>query len=338
MTTDEQYCVLLDEVQLVDGFESLLNTLLRIKNVDCYVTGSNSKFLSSDIITEFRGRGDEIRVHTLSYREFYSAFQGDKSKAYEEFSLYGGMPAILNMNTHEEKSSYLKNLVDNVYLSNIVDRHHLKNNTRILSELLNIISSLIGSLTNPSKLVNTYDSIAHMKVNRITISNYLDYFIGSFLINKVERYDIKGKAYIDSPFKYYFEDISLRNVRINFRQNEPTHIMENIIYNELVIRGYSVDVGIVELNFKDENNVSKRKQYEIDFVCSKGNKKYYIQSAYALENQDKINQETRGFKKINDSFKKIVIVKDCYMPWYDENGVFYIEIEGFLLDVDSLDK
>lgn len=204
--------------------------------------------------------------------------------------------------------------------------------------MLNIISSSIGSLTNPSKLVNAYDSIAYMKVNRITISNYLDYFIDSFLINKVERYDIKGKAYIDSHFKYYFEDIGLRNVGINFRQNDPTHIMENNFYNELVIRGYSVDVGIVEFNFKDENNVSKRKQYEIDFVCSKGNKKYYIQSAYALENQVKINQETRGFRKINDSFKKIVIVKDCYMPWCDENGVFYIGLEGFLLDVDSLDK
>jgi len=335
---DRQYYVLLDEIQLVDGFESVLNGLLRNSNVDCYVTGSNSKFLSSDIITEFRGRGDEIRVHPLSYAEFYSAFEGDKTKAYDEYSLYGGMPALINRKLHEEKSSYLKNLVDNVYLKDIVERNNLKNDTKILGELLAVISSAIGSLTNPTKLEKVYDSIAHIKLNRLTISNYLDYFVDSFLINKVQRYDIKGKAYIESPYKYYFEDIGLRNVRINFRQNEPTHTMENIIYNELIIRGYSVDVGIVVFNFKDENNKSQRKQYEVDFICNKGNNRYYIQSAYALNNIEKGEQEIRGLLKINDSFKKVVIVKDCYIPWHDENGIYYIGLEQFLLDSESLDK
>ena len=335
---NRKYYLLLDEIQLVDGFEFLLNGLLRVSNIDCYVTGSNSKFLSSDIITEFRGRGDEIRIHPLSFKEFYSVYQGDKSKAYDEYSLYGGMPELIKRKTHEEKSTYLNYLINNVYLKDIVERNNLKNDTKVLGELLDILSSSIGSLTNPPKLEKAYNSLAHIDISRITISNYLDAFVDSFLISKVQRYNIKGKAYIDSPFKYYFEDIGLRNARINFRQNEPTHIMENIIYNELIIRGYSVDIGIVEVNYKDENNKSYRKQYEIDFVCYKGNSKYYIQSAYAITDKEKVITETRGLLKINDSFKKIVILKDCYIPWYDENGIYYIGLEQFLLDSNSLEK
>lgn len=335
---NRKYYLLLDEIQLVDGFEFLLNGLRRVSNIYCYVTGSNSKFLSSDIFTEFRGRGDEIRIHPLSFKEFYSVYQGDKSKAYDEYSLYGGMPELIKRKTHEEKSTYLNYLINNVYLKDIVERNNLKNDTKVLGELLDILSSSIGSLTNPPKLEKAYNSLAHIDISRITISNYLDAFVDSFLISKVQRYNIKGKAYIDSPFKYYFEDIGLRNARINFRQNEPTHIMENIIYNELIIRGYSVDIGIVEVNYKDENNKSYRKQYEIDFVCYKGNSKYYIQSAYAITDKEKVITETRGLLKINDSFKKIVILKDCYIPWYDENGIYYIGLEQFLLDSNSLEK
>ena len=332
------YYVLLDEIQLVDGFETLLNGLLRINNVDCYVTGSNSKYLSSDIITEFRGRGDEVRVHPLSFKEFYDAYQGDKNNAYDEYSIYGGMPALIGKKTHEEKASYLTNLVENVYLTDIIDRNGLKKDKDILNELLNILSSSIGSLTNPTRLVNIYDSVAHIKISKMTISSYIDCFIDAFLINKAERYDIRGNGYIDSPFKYYFEDIGLRNARINFRQNEPNHVMENIIYNELVVRGYSVDVGVVEVNYKNAENKSERKQYEIDFVCNKGNNRYYIQAAYALESREKTEQETRGFKKIEDSFKKIVVLKDCYVPWHDENGILYIGLKDFLLDKNSLEK
>ena len=334
---DKNYYILLDEIQLVDGFELLLNGLLKHNNLDVYVTGSNSKFLSSDIITEFRGRGDEVRVHPLSFKEFYDSYKGDKHNAYSEYSIYGGMPALVEMDSHEAKSSYLSNLLENVYLTDIIDRNDLRKDKDVLGELLDIISSAIGSFTNPTKLVNVYESVKHVKINRMTISYYLDCFMDAFLIRKAQRYDIKGKAYIDSPFKYYFEDIGLRNARINFRQNEPTHTMENIIYNELISRGYSVDVGIVEVNYKDENKKSQRKQYEVDFVCNKGNARYYIQSAYALDNQDKINQETRGLNKITDSFKKIVVVKDCYVPWYDEKGILYIGLEDFLLNPNSLD-
>ena len=329
---NRKYYLLLDEIQLVDGFEFLLNGLLRVSNIDCYVTGSNSKFLSSDIITEFRGRGDEIRIHPLSFKEFYSVYQGDKSKAYDEYSLYGGMPELIKRKTHEEKSTYLNYLINNVYLKDIVERNNLKNDTKVLGELLDILSSSIGSLTNPPKLEKAYNSLAHIDISRITISNYLDAFVDSFLISKVQRYNIKGKAYIDSPFKYYFEDIGLRNARINFRQNEPTHIMENIIYNELIIRGYSVDIGIVEVNYKDENNKSYRKQYEIDFVCYKGNSKYYIQSAYAITDKEKVITETRGLLKINDSFKKVIITSGFVSKHYNEQGILILGLYNFLMN------
>lgn len=335
---EKEYYVLLDEIQLVDGFESVLNGLLRIKNVDCYVTGSNSKFLSSDIITEFRGRGDEVRVHPLSFSEFSKAFKGDQRDAYSEYSLYGGLPAIVSMDSHEAKMSYLKNLTDNVYLTDVIERNNLKKEKAVVGELLNIIASSIGSLTNPSKLADTFKSVAKVSINRATLSNYLDCFIDAFLISKALRYDIKGKSYIDSPFKYYFEDIGLRNARINFRQNEQTHIMENIIYNELIARGYSVDVGVVVVNYKDENNKSQRKQLEVDFVCNKGTSRYYIQSAYSIENEEKREKESAGFIKIDDSFKKMIIEKDCYVPWQDENGIYHIGLEQFLLNKDSLEK
>lgn len=335
---EKEYYVLLDEIQLVDGFESVLNGLLRIKNVDCYVTGSNSKFLSNDIITEFRGRGDEVRVHPLSFSEFSKAFKGDQRDAYSEYSLYGGLPAIVSMDSHEAKMSYLKNLTDNVYLTDVIERNNLKKEKAVVGELLNIIASSIGSLTNPSKLADTFKSVAKVSINRATLSNYLDCFIDAFLISKALRYDIKGKSYIDSPFKYYFEDIGLRNARINFRQNEPTHIMENIIYNELIARGYSVDVGVVVVNYKDENNKSQRKQLEVDFVCNKGTSRYYIQSAYSIENEEKREKESAGFIKIDDSFKKMIIEKDCYVPWQDENGIYHIGLEQFLLNKDSLEK
>lgn len=335
---EKEYYVLLDEIQLVDGFESVLNGLLRIKNVDCYVTGSNSKFLSNDIITEFRGRGDEVRVHPLSFSEFSKAFKGDQRDAYSEYSLYGGLPAIVSMDSHEAKMSYLKNLTDNVYLTDVIERNNLKKEKAVVGELLNIIASSIGSLTNPSKLADTFKSVAKVSINRATLSNYLDCFIDAFLISKALRYDIKGKSYIDSPFKYYFEDMGLRNARINFRQNEPTHIMENIIYNELIARGYSVDVGVVVVNYKDENNKSQRKQLEVDFVCNKGTSRYYIQSAYSIENEEKREKESAGFIKIDDSFKKMIIEKDCYVPWQDENGIYHIGLEQFLLNKDSLEK
>ena len=334
---DKPYYILLDEIQEVEVFESVLNSLLRIPNADCYVTGSNSKFLSSDIITEFRGRGDELRIHPLSYREFYDAWEGDKRNAYAEYSLYGGLPALIGMQSHEQKTAYLQNIFENVYIRDILGRNDLRKNDVVVGELLNILASSVGSLTNPTKLANTFHSLIHASINRITISHYLDCFVDAFLVHKVLRYNIQGKSYIDSPFKYYFEDIGLRNARINFRQIEPTRAMENILYNELMGRGYFVDVGTVTANYKDEFNKSQRKQLEIDFVCTSGNKKCYIQSAYAIETKEKEEQESLGFLKIQDSFKKMIIQKDCYVPWYDENGIYHIGLEDFLLNKNSLD-
>ena len=333
---DKPYYILLDEIQEVEGFESVLNSLLRIPNADCYVTGSNSKFLSSDIITEFRGRGDELRIHPLSYREFYDAWEGDKNNAYAEYSLYGGLPALIGMQSHEQKTAYLQNIFENVYIRDILGRNDLRKNDVVVGDLLNILASSVGSLTNPTKLANTFNSLIHASINRITVSHYLDCFVDAFLVHKVLQYNIQGKSYIGSHFKYYFEDIGLRNARINFRQIEPTRAMENILYNELISRGYSVDVGTVTANYKDEFNKSQRKQLEIDFVCTSGNKKCYIQSAYAIETKEKEEQESLGFLKIQDSFKKIIIQKDCYVPWYDENGIYHIGLEDFLLNKNSL--
>ncbi len=327
----KMYYIILDEIQKVEDFESVLNGFLHIKNVDVYVTGSNSKFLSSDIITEFRGRGDEVRVYPLTFKEYCEAFKGDKYEAWNEYILYGGMPLILSKKTDEEKSAYLSNLFETTYLKDIIERNNIKR-IDVLNALVNILSSSIGSLTNPAKLANTFLSNSIKDVSEQTITTYINYLLEAFLLKKVERYDIKGKKYISTPSKYYFTDVGLRNARINFRQLEENHIMENIIYNELLVRGYNVDVGIVELR---DNN--KRKQLEVDFVCNLGNKRYYVQSTLSLDTREKTIQEERPLMNINDNFKKIIVVKDNMKHWYTEEGILVIGIQEFLLNEDSLD-
>ena len=328
---EETYYLLLDEVQKVDDFESVLNGFLHIHNLDIYVTGSNSKFLSSDIITEFRGRGDEIRVFPLSFSEYYSVFKGEKDEAWDEYITYGGLPKIVSINGENEKAKYLKQLFEKTYLSDIVERNNIQR-IDIIDSILNILSSSIGSLTNPYKLLKTFQSNGVKDISINTISSYLKYLQDSFLINKAERYDIKGKKYIQSPFKFYFSDIGLRNARLNFRQQEETHIMENVIYNELLIRGYNVDVGVVNIREGDA-----KKQIEVDFVCNQFNKKYYIQSALSLPTHEKTVQEERPLLNIQDNFKKIIIVKDSKKTWITEEGIFVIGIFEFLLNKNSLD-
>ena len=328
---EETYYLLLDEVQKVDDFESVLNGFLHIHNLDIYVTGSNSKFLSSDIITEFRGRGDEIRVFPLSFSEYYSVFKGEKDEAWDEYITYGGLPKIVSINGENEKAKYLKQLFEKTYLSDIVERNNIQR-IDIIDSILNILSSSIGSLTNPYKLLKTFQSNGVKDISINTISSYLKYLQDSFLINKAERYDIKGKKYIQSPFKCYFSDIGLRNARLNFRQQEETHIMENVIYNELLIRGYNVDVGVVNIREGDA-----KKQIEIDFVCNQFNKKYYIQSALSLPTHEKTVQEERPLLNIQDNFKKIIIVKDSKKAWITEEGILVIGIFEFLLNKNSLD-
>ena len=328
---EETYYLLLDEVQKVDDFESVLNGFLHIRNLDIYVTGSNSKFLSSDIITEFRGRGDEIRVFPLSFSEYYSVFKGEKDEAWDEYITYGGLPKIVSINGENEKAKYLKQLFEKTYLSDIVERNNIQR-IDIIDSILNILSSSIGSLTNPYKLLKTFQSNGVKDISINTISSYLKYLQDSFLINKAERYDIKGKKYIQSPFKFYFSDIGLRNARLNFRQQEETHIMENVIYNELLIRGYNVDVGVVNIREGDA-----KKQIEVDFVCNQFNKKYYIQSALSLPTHEKTVQEERPLLNIQDNFKKIIIVKDSKKAWITEEGILVIGIFEFLLNKNSLD-
>ena len=328
---EETYYLLLDEVQKVDDFESVLNGFLHIRNLDIYVTGSNSKFLSSDIITEFRGRGDEIRVFPLSFSEYYSVFKGEKVEAWDEYITYGGLPKIVSINGENEKAKYLKQLFEKTYLSDIVERNNIQR-IDIIDSILNILSSSIGSLTNPYKLLKTFQSNGVKDLSINTISSYLKYLQDSFLINKAERYDIKGKKYIQSPFKFYFSDIGLRNARLNFRQQEETHIMENVIYNELLIRGYNVDVGVVNIREGDA-----KKQIEVDFVCNQFNKKYYIQSALSLPTHEKTVQEERPLLNIQDNFKKIIIVKDSKKAWITEEGILVIGIFEFLLNKNSLD-
>lgn len=328
---EETYYLLLDEVQKVDDFESVLNGFLHIHNLDIYVTGSNSKFLSSDIITEFRGRGDEIRVFPLSFSEYYSVFKGEKDEAWDEYITYGGLPKIVSINGENEKAKYLKQLFEKTYLSDIVERNNIQR-IDIIDSILNMLSSSIGSLTNPYKLLKTFQSNGVKDLSINTISSYLKYLQDSFLINKAERYDIKGKKYIQSPFKFYFSDIGLRNARLNFRQQEETHIMENVIYNELLIRGYNVDVGVVNIREGDA-----KKQIEVDFVCNQFNKKYYIQSALSLPTHEKTVQEERPLLNIQDNFKKIIIVKDSKKAWITEEGILVIGIFEFLLNKNSLD-
>lgn len=347
---DQTYYIFLDEIQKVKtiknpylgdegetiGFVDVLLGLMKKKNADVYVTGSNSKMLSSDILTEFRGRGDEIRVNPLSFSEFFSAYNGDKRDAWREYYTYGGMPYLCFLNDHRAKSAYLSGLFENIYLTDILERHAIRDKS-VLDDILNVISSSVGSLTNPGRIADTFASIKQAKISAETVSRYLDYFIDAFMLSKAQRYDIKGRKYIGSPQKYYYSDIGLRNARLNFRQTEENHIMENIIYNELIIRGFTVDVGVVEYNYKDADGKSKQTNLEVDFVASDGSRKYYIQSALTVGEEEKRLQEVRPYARIPDSFKKIVVIKDSIIPWHDENGILYIGIEQFLLDSDAID-
>ena len=332
----ETYYIILDEVQLLSEFEDVLNSLLHIRNADVYVTGSNSKFLSSDVITEFRGRGDEIRMYPLSFREFSSAYPGSEEDAWEDYYTYGGLPLILTRETDEEKAEYLINLFQKVYLSDIIDRHKIRNREE-LDELVDILASAVGSLTNPLKLSKTFKSVKNKTISDKTLKKYIDYLTDAFLVNKAVRYDIKGRKYIGSPTKFYFEDVGLRNARLNFRQTEENHIMENIIYNELRIRGYRVDVGLVEVFGKNSENKTEKKHLEVDFVATQGSEKYYIQSAFAMPTDEKRKQEERPLNAIGDSFKKIIVVKDNIKPRRDEMGIVTMGIRRFLLNKNSLE-
>ena len=336
MTDEELYYILLDEVQLVPRFEEVLNSLLRIDNADVYVTGSNSKFLSSDIITEFRGRGDEIHLYPLSLSEYCEGTGLSPAEAWKDYYTYGGLPHTLSLGTEQKKIDYLNNLFESVYLIDILERHRIKNKAEF-EELVKIIASGIGTPTNPTKLENTFKSVKKVNIDSVTISRYLGYMQDAFLIEKAERYDVKGKKYIGSLAKYYFTDIGLRNAILGLRQQEETHIMENIIYNELRRRGCKVDVGMVEQRFVDNDGKWQRKQLEVDFVVNEGNQRYYIQSALALPDEEKRKQEMGSLLRIHDSFKKIIIVKDDIKPWRDENGILTMGLLDFLMNADSLE-
>ncbi|MCF2709247.1 ATP-binding protein [Bacteroides pyogenes] len=348
---DKQYYVLLDEIQEVKaiqnpwlddadstiGFVDILLGLVDLKNVDVYVTGSNSKMLSSDIITEFKDRGDEIHINPFTFREFYNAYQGDKHDAWQEYITYGGLPRILSEKTPEDKSKYLQDLIKKTYLTDVIERNNIQNDISTLDDLLNIIASSVGSLTNPAKLERTFSSVKHKNVTDATISSYLSAFEDAFILRKANQFDVKGKKYINTPLKYYFTDIGLRNAQLNFRQQEETHIMENVIYNELYARGFNVDVGVVEYNYKDEEGKSKRTWLEVDFIANKGNARCYIQSAFAIPDEKKRLQETHSLRRINDSYRKIVVIRDAIIPWFDENGIYYIGVEEFVLKyIDEL--
>ena len=334
-TDKDTYYVILDEIQKVTNFESVLNSFLRKPNLDVYVTGSNSKFLSSDIITEFRGRGDEIKVYPLSFSEFMSVYSGNEINGLNEYINYGGLPLITTFKSAEEKIDYLNFQKDNVYINDVIERNDIRNDEE-LKTLIEIISSSIGSLTNPTKLYNTFISKGNKNITNKTIASYLKYLEESFLIEKSKRFDVKGKKYIETPSKYYFVDIGIRNSLINFRQIEKTHIMENIIYTELRRRGFNVDVGIVEKRKIDKNGKKDYKQLEIDFVANKGSDKYYIQSAYSIEDNNKKEQELQSLLSVSDNFKKLVIVYDSFIKWQDDNGIIYISIYDFLLNENSL--
>ena len=333
---NEMHYVMIDEVQLGDEFEDVLNSYLKMPNVDVYATGSNAKFLSKDVITAFRGRSIEIKVYPLSFKEFFSACNGTKEKALDIYATYGGMPQVLEFNDEELKSDYLKNLYSETYIRDIKDRYCIKDD-EVLENLLDFISSSIGSLTNPSKLANTFTSLKRESISRNTICKYLEYICDSFLVEKVLRYDVKGKKYIDTPYKYYFTDVGLRNARLNFRQLEPSHVMENIIYNQLRIRGFNVDVGIVPVVKRTPDGKQQRVTLEIDFVCNKGSRKYYIQSAYQMLNEDKIRQEEASLRRVDDSFKKIIIIGQDIIPRRDDVGITTIGIYDFLLKDNALE-
>ena len=348
---DKMYYVFLDEIQMVEeavnpdahsveikiGFVDVVLGLMKIKNVDLYITGSNSKMLSTDILTQFRGRGDEIRVNPLSFAEFYSAYTGDKHNAWKDYYTYGGMPLILSQTTHADKSNYLRTLIQKIYLDDILAHNKINSDRSVLEDLMNTIASSVGSLTSPSNLSKTFLSVKNKKISEETVAKYLDFFVDAFIVYKARRYDVKGRKYIGAPLKYYFSDIGLRNAWLNFRQTEETHIMENIIYNELLVREFDVDVGIVEHNYRGEDGKSKRKQLEVDFVANQADRRYYIQSALYVGTTEKRLQETNSLNRIDDSFKKIVVVKDDIIPWHDEKGVLFVGIEQFLLDESAME-
>ena len=336
ISDDEMYYILLDEVQKLGAFESVLNGFLRKSNMDVYVTGSNSKFLSRDIITEFEGRGDEVHILPLSFSEFYNFRGGDKNDAYDEYSVYGGLPAVALMATDEQKSTYLISQMQNLYLKDIIKRYNLPENT-LIGEVLDVIASGISSLTNPKKIADTFASVKQSRISDFTVDKYIGHMEDAFMLSRVKRYNIKGRKYIGTPYKIYFEDIGLRNARLNFRQIEGTHIMENIIYNELRYRGYQVDVGVVESREKNVEGKDIRNQREIDFIATLGSKRYYIQSAYAILDEEKYRQETLSFDKTADSFKKIIIVEKSMKPRRDEKGYVTMGVKEFLLDRDSLE-
>lgn len=344
--SSKRYYILLDEIQYVseiqnpyvDDKEAKLNFidvvlgLIKISNADVYITGSNSKMLSSDILTQFRDRGDEIRVFPLSFAEFYEVFDGEKQNAWIEYYTYGGMPVTLSLPSHEEKSKYLRDLFTRTYLKDVVERNSILNSDNILEDLINTIASSIGSLTNPTKLANTFKTEKHINIESNTIDKYLNYFVDAFLISKALRYDVKGKKYIHTPLKYYFSDVGIRNARLGFRQQEESHIMENVLYCDLIRRGFDVDVGVVEKNIVTDEGKKVRKKLEVDFVINRGNQRYYIQSALSIADPEKHLQETASLIQIPDSFKKIIVIRDNIKPWQDENGILYIGIEQFLLD------
>lgn len=333
---DGMYYILLDEVQLLDEFESVLNGFMRMKNVDVYVTGSNARFLSKDIITEFRGRGDELHIQPLSFAEFMSVYDGNKYDGWNEYVLYGGLPPVVLLRTAEQKIELLKSLFRETYINDIISRHSVKHRDEF-EELINILASAIGSLTNPKKLTDTFKSKKNKVISSNTIKSYLDYLCDAYVVSRATRYDIKGKKYIDTPQKYYFSDVGIRNACINFRQLEENHTMENVIYNELIARNFNVDVGIITSTGKDNDGKFVRKQLEVDFVCNKGSKRYYIQSAFSIPDREKMEQESNSLLRIDDSFKKIIVVKDLPAPTYTEDGILVISVYDFLLNSNSLD-
>lgn len=333
---DEQYYVLLDEVQLLEEFEEVLNSLLHIKNVDVYVTGSNSKFLSKDVITEFRGRGDEIHIYPLTFKEFMQVYEGDVYHGWAEYVIYGGLPLTVTMKTEEQKINYLTRLFEETYLKDIIERHHI-DKTQELEDLVNILASAIGSLTNVPKIEATFRSVMQSNISGNTIRQYIEYLEDAFVINKANRYNVKGRKYIGTPLKYYFEDVGLRNARLGFRQIEETHIMENIVYNELRSRGYSVDVGVVEKRGVNREGKTERTYLEIDFIANLGSRRYYIQSAFSMPTEEKRMQEKASLINVNDSFKKIILVKDVMNVTRDEDGITTMSIYDFLLKENSLE-
>ena len=343
---NKRYYVFIDEIQFVNEirnpyvddpneqitFIDVVLGLMKIPNADIYVTGSNSKMLSSDILTQFRDRGDEIRVNPLSFEEVYEHYEGDKRGVWRDYYTYGGMPLVWEMESHEEKSRYLRDLFNRTYLKDVLERHQVNHDAEFLEILLNVLASGIGSLTNPSRLANTFASERQIRIAPDTIDKYIGFFMEAFLIQKAERYDVKGRKYIRTPVKYYYSDPGLRNARLGFRQLEETHLMENVLYNDLIRRGFDVDVGVIEQNVRDESGKKIRKQLEVDFVVNRGDERYYIQSALSVDDPEKKEQEIASLIRIPDSFKKIVVVKDYVKPWRDENGIQYVGIEDFLLN------